>query len=102
MELDLRFNNNVQVTSTMLTLSPPAPLTWTWSSGNTRLRLAPTDGTFWASVVNALSITPDAGLFNCAQQSNYTSFRCNTGTMARGTTKAAFDRPTLAVQYEYP
>jgi hypothetical protein len=40
----------------------------------------------WASVVNALSMTPDAGFYNCAQQMNYTQFRCSTDVLARGTT----------------
>lgn len=40
----------------------------------------------WASVSNALSLTPDAGISNCAQQLNYTQFRCSTGALARGTT----------------
>lgn len=155
--LQLRFSTGVQSTSVMLSLSPPVPLGWQWSTSYDRLTLTPSNGAFfaanttytlslqsaqafsglmlrapftltfttgatpqpaqelvpavtavnpadgtmnvvaspsitvtfnkqmeWASVVNSLSLGPDAGLFNCAQQSNYTAFRCTTSTLARG------------------
>ena len=54
--LELEFSAAVQTSSTALTLTPPAALTWAWAFGNTRLRLSPTGGTFAANTAYTLTL----------------------------------------------